>query len=220
MFAQQLISNAIPPLKTSDTIQNVLNRMAEFKVNHLPIVNEQQLLGVVSDEDLIEIQDYDEPIGAVTLSLSNACVNKDQHIYDVLRVFAEKRLTLLPVVDEHKNYLGLISITSMVEYMANLTSIKEPGGIIVIEINNRNNSLAHISQIIESNNAQILSSYVTSFPDSTRLEITLKLNRTDLTAILASLLRYDYSVIATYNDLKSESGSTDRYDQLMNYLSF
>jgi CBS domain-containing protein len=220
MVAQQLISDVIPPLKTSDTIQKVLDRMAEFRVNHLPIVNELQLLGLISDEDLIEIQDYEAPVGSVTLSVTNACLTKEQHVYDVIRTFAEKRLTLVPVVDENKNYLGVISINSMVEYVANLTSVKEPGGIIVIEINNRDNSLAHISQIVESNNAQILSSYITSFPESTRLEITLKLNRTDISAIVASFLRYDYTVVATYNDLKSDEGSSDRYDQLMNYLSF
>lgn len=220
MVAQQLISDAIPPLKTSDTIQKVLDRMAEFRVNHLPIVNELQLLGLISDEDVIEIQDYESPVGGVKLSVTNACIEQGQHVYDVIRMFAEKRLTLVPVVDENKHYLGVISINSMVEYVANLTSVKEPGGIIVIEINNRDNSLAHISQIVESNNAQILSSYITSFPESTRLEITLKLNRTDISAIVASFLRYDYTVVATYNDLKSDSGSSDRYDQLMNYLSF
>jgi acetoin utilization protein AcuB len=220
MIAQQLISDAIPPLKTSDTIQKVLDRMAEFRVNHLPIVNENQILGLVSDEDLIEVQDYESPVGSVKLSISNGCIHQEQHIYDVVRIFAEKRLTLLPVVDEHRNYLGVISINSIVEYIANLTSVKEPGGIVVIEINNRDNSLSHISQIVESNNAQVLSSYITSFPDSTRLEITLKLNRTDISAIVASFLRYDYTVVATYNDLKADAGSSDRYDQLMNYLSF
>ncbi|MBC7914253.1 MAG: CBS domain-containing protein [Pyrinomonadaceae bacterium] len=220
MVAQQLISDAIPPLRTSDSIQKVLDRMAEFRVSHLPIVNEQQLLGLVSEEDLIEVQDHELALGSITLSINNAFVSKEQHVYDVLRIFSEKRLSLLPVIDENKNYMGVISINSMIEYMANLSSVKEPGGIIVIEINNRDNSLAHISQIVESNNAQVLSSYITSFPDSTRLEVTLKLNRTDISAIIASFLRYDYTIVATYNDIKTDTGAPDRYDQLMNYLSF
>lgn len=220
MIAQQIISDVIPPLKPSDTIQKVVERMAEFRVNHLPIVVENQVLGLIADEDLIEIQNYELALESVKLSISNAFVYQEQHIYDVIRMFAEKRLTLLPVIDEHKNYLGVISINSIVEYIADLTSVKEPGGIIVIEINNRDNSLAHISQVVESNNAQILSSYITSFPESTRLEITLKLNRTDISAIVASFLRYNYTVVATYNDIKSDTGSSDRFDQLMNYLSF
>ncbi|MDP3467494.1 MAG: CBS domain-containing protein [Daejeonella sp.] len=218
MYAQELISDSIPALRTSDTVQKVHERMAEFRVNHLPIVNDKQFLGLVSDEDLIEVQDINAPVGSLSLSLHNPFVYEGQHIYDVIRLFYEQKLSLVPVLDTNKNYKGLISINTMMEYVATITSVKEPGGIIILEITNRNNSLAHISQIVESDNAQILSSYVQSFPDSTKLEITLKLNRTDLSSIIASFLRYDYHVKATFNDTKSDDGSSDRYDQLMNYL--
>jgi len=192
--------------------------MAEFRVNHLPIVNENQFLGLVSDEDLFEVQDVNVAVGSLSLSIHNPFVYEYQHIYDVIRLFYEQKLSLIPVLDTNKNYKGLISINTMMEYVATITSVKEPGGIIILEITNRNNSLAHISQIVESDNAQILSSYVQSFPDSTKLEITLKLNRTDLSSIIASFLRYDYHVKATFNDIKSDDGTSDRYDQLMNYL--
>ncbi len=218
MFAHELISDSIPALRTSDTVQKVHERMAEFRVNHLPIVNDKQFLGLVSDEDLVEVQDSSAPVGSLSLSLHNAFVYEEQHIYDVIRLFYEQKLSVVPVLDSNKNYKGLISINTMMEYVATITSVKEPGGIIILEITNRNNSLAHISQIVESDNAQILSSYVQSFPDSTKLEITLKLNRTDLSSIIASFLRYDYHVKATFNDTKSDDGTSDRYDQLMNYL--
>lgn len=218
MYAHELISDSIPALRTSDTIQKVMDRMTEFRVNQLPIVNNKQFLGLISDNDLIEVQNSDSPLGGLSLSLHNAFVYEDQHIYDVVRLFYEQKLSVVPVLDSNKNYKGLISINTMMEYVANITSVKEPGGIIILEITNRNNSLAHISQIVESDNAQILSSYVQSFPDSTKLEITLKLNRTDLSSIIASFLRYDYHVRATFNDTKSDNGTSDRYNQLMNYL--
>jgi acetoin utilization protein AcuB len=41
--------------------------MAEFRVRHLPIVNEEQFLGLVSEDDLIEEPDYNTPIGALAL---------------------------------------------------------------------------------------------------------------------------------------------------------
>jgi signal-transduction protein with cAMP-binding, CBS, and nucleotidyltransferase domain len=218
MFAYELISDSIPALRTSDTIQKVYERMSEFRVNHLPIVNEKQFIGLVSEEDLIEVHDFSTPVGNLSLSLHNAFVFEDQHVYDVIRLFHEQKLSLVPVLDLNQNYKGLISINTMLEHIATITSVKEPGGIIILEITNRNNSLAHISQIVESDNAQILSSYVQSFQDSTKLEITLKLNRTDLSSIIASFLRYDYHVKATFNDIKSDDGTSDRYDQLMNYL--
>ena len=218
MLARELISDAIPPLKTSDSVQKVLDRMAEFRVSHLPVVNDKQILGLVSDEDFIEISDYSLPIGSLSLNLRNYCIYEDQHAYDVIRQFNELKLSVVPVVDYQKNYLGLISLKTMVEFFATFTSAKEPGSIIVLEINNRDNSLAHISQIVESENAQVLSSYVRSFTDSTKLELTIKLNRTEVSSIVASFLRYNYIVKATFNDLKSDDGSLDRYDQLMNFL--
>jgi acetoin utilization protein AcuB len=219
MLAIELIANEIPPVHTSDSIQKVADRMAEFRVRHLPIVNEEQFLGLISETDLVAENNNQVPIGALALSLVNPYVREDQHIYDVIRLFYEQQLTIVPVLDAKKNYMGLISINSMNEHFAKLTAVTEPGGIIVLEITNKNNSLAHMAQIVESDNAQILSSYVRTFPDSTRMEVTLKVNKLDISAIIATFLRYEYDIKATFNHTDDNDNSKDRYDSLMNYLN-
>jgi CBS domain-containing protein len=219
MLAIELIATAIPPVHTSDSIQKVFDRMAEFRVSHLPIVNEEQFLGLVSEDDLIEEPDYNSPIGALALSLVNPYVLEEQHIYDVIRLFYERQLTVVPVLNIKKDYQGLISINSMNEYFAKLTSASEPGGIIVLEVDNKNNSLAHMSQVVESDNAQILSSYTRTFPDSTRMEVTLKVNKQDISNILATFQRYNYDVKATFNFTDHNDNSMDRFDSFMNYLN-
>ena len=219
MLAVELIANALPPIHTSDTVQKVFDRMVEFRVRHLPIVNQEQFLGLISEDDLIEISDYQTEVGALALSLVNPYVLEDQHIYDVIRLFHEQQLTIVPVLDTKKKYLGVISINTMNEYFARLTSVSQPGGIIVLEINNKNNSLAHMAQIVESDNAQILSSYVYQHPDSTRMEVTLKVNKQDISTIIATFLRYEYDIKATFNHTGDNDNSRDRYDSLMNYLN-
>jgi acetoin utilization protein AcuB len=219
MLAVELISDSIPPVHTSDPIQKVMERMLEFRIRHLPIVNEEQFLGLISDADLVEAGDYQASIGSLALSLVNPYVLEEQHIYDVIRLFYEQQLTIVPVLDVKKNYQGLISINTLTEYFAKLTSVSDPGGIIVLEIGNKNNSLAHMAQIVESDNAQILSSYVRTFPDSTRMEVTLKVNKVDISAIVATFMRYEYEVKATFNHSDDNDNSKDRYDSLMNYLN-
>lgn len=219
MFAIELISDIIPPLRTSDTAQKALERMSEFKIFHLPIVNEAQFLGLVSEEELIEVRDQQTPIGALSLSLINPFVFDNSHIYDVIKLFHQLQLSIMPVLNQKNNYLGLISINSLINYTASIFSVDEPGGIIALSISNRNNSLAHMAQIVESDNAQILSSYIRSFPDSTRLEVTLKINKTDLSAIIASFERYDYEIRAVFNNTAYDDGSWDRYQSFMNYLN-
>ena len=48
MIARKLISNEILPLRTSDTAKQALALMDEYKVFHLPIVNNEELLGLIS----------------------------------------------------------------------------------------------------------------------------------------------------------------------------
>lgn len=219
MIAAELISNVIPPLRTSDTVRKALERMSEFKLYHLPIVNEEQFLGLIAEDELIEVRDQDTPIGALSLTIINPFVFEDAHIYDVVRLFNQLQLSLVPVLDANKNYLGVVSINNLLSYTAETYAVKEPGGIIVLEISNRNNSLAHMAQIVEADNAQILSSYVSSFPDSTRLEVTLKVNKTELSSIIASFERYNYDVKAVFNNTQNDDGSTDRFNSFMNYLN-
>jgi predicted transcriptional regulator len=219
MLAIELISNAIPPVHTSDSIQKVYDRMVEFRLRHLPIVNEEQFLGLLSEDDLIEETDYTVPIGSLALSLVNPYVLEEQHIYDVIRLFYERQLSVVPVLNTKKEYLGLISINTMNEYFAKLTSVADPGGIIVLEVDNKNNSLAHMSQVVESDNAQILSSYTRTFDDSTRMEVTLKVNKQDISNITATFSRYGYDIKATFNSTDHNDNSMDRFDSFMNYLN-
>jgi len=219
MFAGELIADGIPPVHTSDSIQQVLDRMVEFRVRHLPIVNEEQFLGLIAESDILPEMDIQTSIGALALSLVNPYVREDQHIYDVIRLFYEQQLTVVPVLDVKKNYLGIIPINAMNTYFAAITSVSQPGGIIILEIDNKNNSLAHMAQIVESDNAQVLSSYVRTFPDSTRMEVTLKVNKQDISNIIATFLRYEYNVKATFNYSENNDNSMDRYASLMNYLN-
>lgn len=219
MFASELISNTIPPLKTSDSVQKALERMTEFKLYHLPIVNETQFLGLLAEEELIEVRGTQQTIGSLPLSILNPFVYEDAHIYDIIRLFHQLHLSVVPVLDYKKNYLGLIAINNLLDYTADIYAVKEPGGIIVLEISNRNNSLSHMAQIVEADNAQILSSYVQSFTDSTKLEVTLKINKTELSGIIASFERYNYQVKAVFNSTISDNGTEDRYNSFMNYLN-
>jgi len=78
--------------------------------------------------------------------------------------------------------------------------------------------LAEISQIVESNNARILSSYITSSDDTSEIDVTIKLNKKELGAILQTFQRYDYKVIETYQKEDDFDDLKNRFDNLMNLL--
>lgn len=220
MLALELISNTIIPLKPTDTVKKANNIMTDFKVNHLPLIgDESQFLGLVCDDDLIEVTSEENLINSISPIYINGFVYGWQHVYDVIRTVYEQKLSLIPILDDNRNYLGVITLQTIIEAIATLTSVKDTGGVIVLEINHRDNSLAHIAQIIEAQDAQILSSYTKYFPESTKIEVTLKVNVIDIKQILAALLRFNYTVKATFNHSKDDKGISDRYESLMKYLS-
>lgn len=218
MIAEKLISNSLIPLRTSDTGEEALGMMNDFYVRHLPIVNNKQLLGVLSEDDIFNF-DATEAVGSYSLSLNRPYVKFNDHIYEVMRLLAEKKLTVIPVVDEEDNYIGLITQEDLLRYFANAGSFSEPGSIIVLEISKRDYALSEISRIVESENATILSTFITSSPETALVEVTLKINRQNTQSIIATFERFNYKVKATFNEADYLDTLRDRYDALMAYLN-
>lgn len=220
MLAKNLMSDLVPALKTSDTGVQALSWMDIFRISHLPIVNDTEFLGLISDKDIYDLNMADEPIGNHKLSLFSPYVYVDQHIYEVIEMASRLELSVIPVLDLSNHYKGLITLTDLVKVFADLSALKHPGGILVLEVNQNDYSLTEISQIVESNDAKILSLYISSKENTTLMDVTMKINRNDLTAVIRTFERYEYHIKASYmKDDEAERLYTDRFDSFIRYLN-
>jgi CBS domain-containing protein len=219
MKAIDLISKNVPSLKTSDTGGRALRLMNEFHVSHLPIVNENQFLGLISEEDILNTHGEEDPIGSLPLSVLRPFIHDYEHLFEVLKVATEFKLTIVPVIDREENYLGLITRDDLLNYFATQTDILEPGGIIVLELGINDYNLSEIVRILESNHAKILCIFAGTNYDSTKMELTIKINQTELQPIISDLNRYNYVVKETFQEAEYFDNLKERYDSLMNYLN-
>lgn len=220
MTAKELITDEIPPLKHTDTGETALRWMDEFKLSHLPVLKNDNFVGLISENDILDRQDLTKTLDKLFDHLPRPYVNENAHIYEVLYKIAEHKISVLPILRDDESYAGCIGIHQLIMLIANTGSIKENGGIIVLEMNQSDYSLAQIAQIVESNNAKILSSYIISPPDSTKIEVTLKINQLELDRIIKTFERYDYVVSASYQKSDFEEDLKLRYDALINFLKF
>ena len=219
MLAQDLISDIIPSLKTSDTGQTALNWMEIFRISHLPIVNNLDFLGLISDADIYDFNQPDEPIGNHKLTLFKPYVRTDQHLFEVIGLASRLKLSIVPVLDEKTHFRGVITTNDLIRYIAGISSIEQPGAILVLEMLDRDYSLSQIAQIIEGNNFKVLSMYITSPPESTKLEVTLKINTDNLNSVIKTFERYNYEVKTWLSDNDSMNRFySERLDMLMKYL--
>jgi acetoin utilization protein AcuB len=221
MIAEELINPLIPTLKPTDTVDKALNWMDEFRSIQLPVIDKSIYKGLVNEYSF-----YDQQGGGVIadypLSAEEIFVFPHQHFYDVIKIASDNQLEVVAVVDEKKDYKGVITVKdTLLSAFAQISAVQSPGGILVLSLNEIDYSLAEISRLIESNNIKILCSYVTSDDlDPMKIKLTLKLNKMDLTYAVATLERYNYKIIAKFQETEIIPTDKERLDLLLKYLSF
>lgn len=220
MIAQELLSEVVPPVRLTDSGQKALNLMEIFRISHLAVVNGKTLIGVISDKIIYDLNIIEQPIGNYSDHLLSPFIRTNQHIYEVFHTISSLKLSAVPVLDVYNQYCGVITVFDLSQKFASLVAVQEPGGVIVLELNSVDYSLSQIAQIIEGNDAKILSFYVSPESDSKRLTVTLKINVVDLSAIIQTFVRYDYNIVAVYMDNSSiKELYDDRLEQLMKYMN-
>tara|TARA_B100001758_G_C18196175_1_gene497230 strand:+ start:135 stop:797 length:663 start_codon:yes stop_codon:yes gene_type:complete len=220
MNAIDLITYEIPPLVHTDTGEKALAWMDEFKVSHLPVLKNGNFVGLVSETHILDKMNVTENLDVLFQHLPRPFVFSNAHLFEILSKISEFKISVIPILDENEQYLGCTSIFELMTSIANTSSMKEKGGILILEVNELDYSMAQIGQIVESNEAKILSSTILSDASSTKLHITLKINQEDLTSIIRTFERYDYVVKASYQNGVGAEDLQWRYDALMNYLNF
>ena len=220
MLAKDIISENVPPLKIKDTGDKAIEWMYEFKLTHLPLVENKKYMGLVSEDDILDFNNTHEQLGKFLKNLYKPFVKDTEHIYEVLRVAAGLKSSIIPVVDSKQNYLGLITLQSLLFNFAKMTAISEPGGVIILELNNKTDYvLSDIARIVESNGAHILSLYFNVDSETGKHAVTLKVDSTEIKHIVATFDRYEYAVKAFFQESDMGEIIKDRYDSLMNYLN-
>jgi len=218
MLAKELITEAILPLRTSVSADDALQIMRDLVVRHLPIVNNMQYLGLVSEDDLLA-GDPEAPLGSFELTSLKTHVNENDHVVEVMRVMGQARLTVIPVLDRKGNYIGVITQEDLMVHFATATSLAENGSVIILEVNRRDYMPGEIGRIIEGEDGVILLLYLSGDPGAEVLEVTLKLHAPSIARIVSSLERFNYRVKASYQESDLNETLEDNYKALLHYLN-
>jgi len=219
MLAIDLITDEIPPLKTSDVGTRALVWMDEFKVSHLPVLEGRSYYGLLSEANVMDLNDPENSIGEAAGELDKPFVFDSQHIFDVIKLMGEEHLSVVPVVDEKGIFLGAISIFEVIKQIGNVTSITDPGSVVILEMSTRDYSLHEIAKIVEENDGRILSSFSHASDDREKMEVTLKIDHSDIGGILQSFERYEIQIKASFQGSQYEEDLQDRYEELMKYIN-
>ena len=218
MLAVELITASLPQLQLNDTVGKALQLIRSYKVTHLPVVSEEKFLGLISEDDLLDAGNEKQAISSLQEDLIQAFIGENEHFLQAVNVCNKWQSTVVPVINEEKQYLGVITHTTLLNSLGTFSGAKEIGGLIVLEMERSQFSISEISKIVESNQATVLHLNTTMQPETGLMTVTIHINKKELAAIVASFERYDYQVIYYFGEEKFENEIHSNYRHLMNYL--
>jgi predicted transcriptional regulator len=219
MIANELITNNYPTVDPDDKIFLALQLMEDFDIHHIAVVDHDKYLGLVSKDDLLDADD-NTAIKALMGSMLQKSVKFDEHFLSALRLASQNSLSLVPVVNKEQEWIGAIPYIEILKASSRFIGAEDPGAVIVLEMERKSYSFGEISRLVETNDAYI-TQFNTSFETETGLlVVTIKINKVEVSDILSTFQRYDYTVRYFIGEEHYENELRHNYDHLMSYLKF
>lgn len=220
MLAKDLVTELISPVSETDKVRQVMDRMAELKISHLPVVINGEFLGLLSEAELGASMDQDAVVDPRSLGLINVSVTEDQHIYEVIDLVSRYFLTLVPVLSMQREYKGSITLSVLARCFSALTAAGQPGAILVLSMAPQDYSPTMLARIIEENNAKMISLYMVQDPKSPEITVTIKINTQETASIMRSFDRYGYTVKSYFlANSQLDDFYRSRYEEFMKYMN-
>ena len=218
MLAAQLLNSSFPTIHLFDRVSMALQLMEEYDIQHLPVVNEEKYIGIIGKSDLLDISEKNSIATAQEFILP-VSVKGEEYFLVALKLMAEKELSLIAVVNEQTELVGIITITNLLQELSSFLGNDEKGGLIVLEIARRNFSFGEICRLVETNDALITQCNTMTEANTGLIIVTIKLNKIEISAIVATFQRYDYTVRYYFGQESYDNELKDNYQHLLAYLN-
>lgn len=220
MLTGELTYQAIPSLKLSDKVYQAMQLMTDNQTVHLAVIDaDDKYLGLVSEEMLLSVANEDDTLQSLQHALLPASVKADEFFFKALQLVVDHDLSIAPIIDQEHYLLGVVTHIDLLRQLADFNGINQPGGVIVLEVESLQYSFSEISKIVEQNDAQITQLNSTTQSDTGLMQITIRLNKMEISDIVASFQRYEYTIKYYFGEEIYENELKSNYDNLMNYLS-
>jgi CBS domain-containing protein len=192
--------------------------MEDYDVQHLCVVTDEKFVGIVDKNTLL-----DTPETAIIATMQDefivASVHADEHFLAGAKLLSLHELTMLPVVSTTADLLGVITAKHMLAALTSHVGADMKGGVIVLEMEQRQYSFGEIARLVETNDAYVTQLNTATDTQTGMLLVTLQINRIEVSTIVATFQRYDYSVKYYFGEENYQNELKENYNHLLSYLN-
>jgi len=166
MLTSELVSQSLPYLHLYDKAYQALQLMNDNQVTHLPIVDGERYVGLISEDDLLQVDNDNAPLSELQQSFAVISVRDNEHFLKAVQLAAENGLSVVPVITGENEITGTVSYSDLLKHASEFMSLNEPGGLVVLEMESNQYSFNEISKLVETNDAQITQLNTSNDPET------------------------------------------------------
>jgi acetoin utilization protein AcuB len=218
MLTRELLSQTLPFLRPQDKVYQALQMMNDNNVTHLPIVEGEKYIGIISEEELLLAENDNSVLADLQQSFSDVSVKEDEHFLKAVQLAADSGLSVVPVVNEENELIGTVAYNELLKFSSEFMSLSEPGGLIVLEMESNQYSFGEISKIVENNDARITQLNTSNDAETGLMQVTIRINKPEVSDIVTAFQRYEYNVKYFFGEELYSNDIRSNYENLMNYL--
>ena len=200
------------------TIKQILKVFSKIPYSHIPVVEEKKLIGNIAKEDLTSIENKDQKLAELEYLYEFFFAKQEDTLLEVFSNFAVNNTNLLPIVDKKNEYFGYLDLNDTLDCFADTAFLNTEGNILLIEKKSIEYSMSEICQIVESNNSQVLGSFISEQNDE-HTQITLKVKSASINELIQSFRRYDYTILNTLTEDSYLESLKKRSEYFIKYLN-
>lgn len=217
MNLKEYISNDIQELSLNSSVETAQKLFKAFPITHIPVVEEKQLMGCISETDISTIEDHNARLSEYSYLMDHFSVEQHVTLLELITNFADHDCNLMPAHNKEREYLGYFELNDILDVFSDSPFLHSNGVEIVIEKSEKDYSASQVTQIVESNGGKVLGFYISNQTSDT-IQTTVKVSSEDVNEIIQTFRRYNYHIISQYKDDHYLQDLKDRSEYLQKYL--
>jgi len=218
MQIQDLNYAGYPWVQHTESVATALAMMEDEQLTHLPVVEGTTYQVLVSREALYEVSDDSIALDQLGWPLPRPSVKPTDHFLAAVQVMGEQGLSLVPVITEQQELLATISALELTTAIGKFLGLQAGGALLVLEKEAQHYTASEVAKLVESNDAQLLQLNTTVNAQTGHIQITIRLNKYEVSDVIATFQRYDYTVRFYVGEEQYANELKSNYDHLIHYL--
>lgn len=212
------ILKEIKALQPSSSIKKAQKVCENFPISHIPVVESNKLIGCFAEGDIRTIENLNRELSEYSYLLTYFFATEKTSLLELISLFADNDCNIIPVLNKDQNYIGYYDLSDILDLFVDSPFMHRDNETLIIAKTRSDFSMSQVSQIVESNNAQLLGLYISHETVDT-VQITLKIASEELNEIIQTFRRYEYTIVSEREDDEYLEELKERAEYFNKYLN-